>query len=158
MYVVNHVTHDYSTICLNLILNQDTKLSKSVYLEQHPIFYSIFFFLETRAFFVMVVSSYDKLVKGLSDKEILNNFLDVTPLVNDINAPSSRPNSRDDQVGDKKLFDGQDAEQIKLMEEVCIVVDYNDVPIGAGSKKTCKFCFSFNLFHSQNPIGLDSEE
>lgn len=119
---------------------------------------NFFFFLTTRDFSLMVLSSYDKLVKGLSDKEILNDFLDVTPLVNDISAPSSKPSSRDDQVGDKKLFDGQDAEQIKLMEEVCIVVDYNDVPIGAGSKKTCKFCFSLNLFHSQKPIGLDSEK
>ena len=32
---------------------------------------------------------------------------------------------------------GYDEEQIRLMEEVCIVVSENDEPIGSGSKKTC---------------------
>ena len=32
---------------------------------------------------------------------------------------------------------GYDAEQIALMEEVCIVLDDNDNPIGNASKKTC---------------------
>lgn len=33
---------------------------------------------------------------------------------------------------------GYDEEQIRLMDEVCIVVDENDKPIGSASKKTCK--------------------
>jgi len=33
---------------------------------------------------------------------------------------------------------GQDEEQVKLMDEVCIVVDENDNPIGTASKKDCK--------------------
>jgi len=37
---------------------------------------------------------------------------------------------------------GYDEEQIRLMEEVCIVVSENDTPIGSGSKKTCKFEFT----------------
>ena len=32
---------------------------------------------------------------------------------------------------------GYDAEQIRLMDEICIVLDANDVPIGTASKKTC---------------------
>lgn len=32
---------------------------------------------------------------------------------------------------------GYDEEQIKLMDEVCIVLDENDIPIGSGSKKVC---------------------
>lgn len=32
---------------------------------------------------------------------------------------------------------GYDEEQIRLMEEVCIVLDVNDVPIGSASKKAC---------------------
>lgn len=32
-----------------------------------------------------------------------------------------------------------DEEQVRLMEEMCIVVDENDVRVGADSKKTCKF-------------------
>jgi isopentenyl-diphosphate Delta-isomerase len=34
-------------------------------------------------------------------------------------------------------LEGYDEEQIRLMDEVCIVVDYNDNPIGSTSKKTC---------------------
>lgn len=33
---------------------------------------------------------------------------------------------------------GYDEEQIKLMDEVCIVLDNNDIPIGSASKKVCK--------------------
>ena len=35
---------------------------------------------------------------------------------------------------------GYDEEQIRLMEEVCIVVDENDTPMGSGSKKRCTSC------------------
>jgi isopentenyl-diphosphate delta-isomerase len=31
-----------------------------------------------------------------------------------------------------------DEEQIKLMDEVCIVLDENDLPIGSASKKVCE--------------------
>ncbi len=34
-------------------------------------------------------------------------------------------------------LDGHDAEQIRLMDEVCIVLDDNDKPIGNLSKKIC---------------------
>lgn len=33
---------------------------------------------------------------------------------------------------------GYDEEQVRLMEEVCIVLDYNDIPIGSASKKVCR--------------------
>ena len=53
---------------------------------------------------------------------------------------------------------GHDAEQIRLMDEVCIVVDTNDQPLGSASKKTCHLmskiehgllhrAFSVFLFH-----------
>ena len=32
---------------------------------------------------------------------------------------------------------GYDEEQIRFMDEVCIVLDENDVPIGSASKKVC---------------------
>lgn len=32
---------------------------------------------------------------------------------------------------------GYDEEQIRLMDEMCIVLDENDKPIGSASKKTC---------------------
>lgn len=40
--------------------------------------------------------------------------------------------------GDNELA-GYDEEQIRLMNEVCIVLDENDKPIGSASKKTCEF-------------------
>ena len=36
-------------------------------------------------------------------------------------------------------LEGYDEEQIRLMDEVCIVVDYDDVPIGTASKKVCQW-------------------
>jgi isopentenyl-diphosphate delta-isomerase len=37
-----------------------------------------------------------------------------------------------------QALDGHDEEQIRLMDEVCIVLDENDKPIGTASKKLCK--------------------
>lgn len=37
-------------------------------------------------------------------------------------------------------LDGHDEEQIRLMDEVCIVLDENDKPIGNLSKKICECC------------------
>ena len=34
-------------------------------------------------------------------------------------------------------LEGYDAEQVRLMEEMCIVLDDNDAPIGRASKKVC---------------------
>lgn len=34
---------------------------------------------------------------------------------------------------------GYDEEQIRLMDEVCIVLDNDDNPIGSASKKVCTF-------------------
>lgn len=34
-------------------------------------------------------------------------------------------------------LDGYDEEQVRLMEEVCIVLDEDDNPIGSASKKIC---------------------
>lgn len=39
-------------------------------------------------------------------------------------------------------MEGYDDEQVRLMDEVCIVLDKNDRPIGSASKKACKFFFS----------------
>ena len=38
-------------------------------------------------------------------------------------------------------LDGHDEEQIRLMDEVCIVLDENDKPIGNLSKKICEYCY-----------------
>ncbi|KAF2488106.1 IDI1, isopentenyl diphosphate:dimethylallyl diphosphate isomerase [Neohortaea acidophila] len=60
---------------------------------------------------------------------------------------------------------GYDEEQIRLMDEVCIVLDEQDVPIGSASKKLCHLmtnidkgllhrAFSCFLFDSQNRLLL----
>lgn len=37
-----------------------------------------------------------------------------------------------------EALEGHDEEQIRLMDEVCIVLDENDMPIGKASKKVCR--------------------
>ncbi|EPE24328.1 Nudix [Glarea lozoyensis ATCC 20868] len=62
-------------------------------------------------------------------------------------------------------LDGHDAEQIRLMDEVCIVLDENDKPIGNFSKKICHLmtnidkgllhrAFSVFLFNDKNELLL----
>ena len=43
-----------------------------------------------------------------------------------------------DTSGD--ALEGHDEEQIRLMDEVCIVTDEDDKPIGTASKKLCESC------------------
>lgn len=72
--------------------------------------------------------------------------------------------ARDTTSGDNDL-EGYDEEQIRLMDEVCIVLDENDVPIGSASKKICHLmenidqgllhrAFSVFLFDSKNRLLL----
>jgi len=62
-------------------------------------------------------------------------------------------------------LDGHDEEQIRLMDEVCIVTDENDMPIGKASKKICHLmtnidkgllhrAFSVFLFDDKNRLLL----
>ncbi|KAI9797122.1 MAG: isopentenyl-diphosphate delta-isomerase idi1 [Piccolia ochrophora] len=62
-------------------------------------------------------------------------------------------------------LEGYDEEQIRLMDEVCIVLDNDDKPIGSASKKTCHLmknidqgllhrAFSVFLFDSNNRLLL----
>jgi len=67
--------------------------------------------------------------RGTPASQILRLFPDVNPTVIGASASSS---------GDDVL-EGYNEEQVRLMDEVCIVVDENDKPIGSGSKKTCSF-------------------
>lgn len=82
----------------------------------------------------MTQSSFSDLVQSLNPEDILKGFPDLI----ETTQAESRPNTSSSSENDQQLFQGQDAEQIKLMEEVCIVVDWNDTPVAAGSKKTCK--------------------
>lgn len=60
-----------------------------------------------------------------------DNVLHLFPEVNTSLASSSRVATTDSDL------QGYDDEQIRLMEEVCIVLDENDLPIGSASKKVC---------------------
>ncbi|KAM0323494.1 hypothetical protein ACHAQA_008774 [Verticillium albo-atrum] len=64
-----------------------------------------------------------------------------------------------------EALSGHDEEQIRLMDEVCIVLDENDLPIGNASKKACHLmtnidkgllhrAFSVFLFDDQNRLLL----
>ena len=60
-----------------------------------------------------------------------DNVLRLFPEVNTAIIGTSRSNSSDVDLA------GYDEEQIRLMDEVCIVLDENDMPVGSASKKTC---------------------
>jgi hypothetical protein len=61
------------------------------------------------------------------------NVLRLFPEVNtDLIGGSHNSAANDDAL------DGYDEEQIRLMDEVCIVLDNNDIPIGSATKKLCQ--------------------
>lgn len=61
------------------------------------------------------------------------NVAQLFPDVNTTVIGGSHQSARNDDV-----LAGYDEEQIKLMDEVCIVLDDDDKPIGSASKKVCK--------------------
>jgi isopentenyl-diphosphate delta-isomerase len=87
-----------------------------------------------------------------------HNILRLFPEINtELTAQTARSQDAD--------LAGYDEEQIRLMDEVCIVLDENDVPIGSASKKVCHLmeninkgllhrAFSCFLFDSQKRLLL----
>lgn len=61
------------------------------------------------------------------------NIARLFPEVNTTVIGGSHESARNDDA-----LAGYDEEQIKLMDEVCIVLDDDDKPIGSASKKVCK--------------------
>lgn len=71
-----------------------------------------------------------------------DNVLTLFPDVDTSLARSVLPTSVSSSAArDGGELEGYDEEQIRLMDEVCIVLDENDKPIGSASKKTCKLIF-----------------
>lgn len=68
-----------------------------------------------------------------SQTQTLNaeNVLRLVPEVNTHLASTHRTNDAQNDLA------GYDEEQVRLMDEVCIVLDENDTPIGSASKKVC---------------------
>ncbi|CAH6722396.1 isopentenyl-diphosphate Delta-isomerase [[Candida] jaroonii] len=101
--------------------------------------------------------SYEQLVKDLKEQEILSKWNDVIPLskISGVSTTSSSSQSNGDDV-----FEGHDEEQIRLMDELCIVLDYDDKPIGAGTKKLCHLMDNINqgLLHRAFSVFLFNDE
>lgn len=81
-----------------------------------------------------MTQQFAKLVESLNAQEILNEFPEIIPAQKRPNTQSSA-SSCDDKTD--TVFSGHDEEQIKLMNENCIVLDWNDAAVGAGTKKLC---------------------
>jgi isopentenyl-diphosphate delta-isomerase len=54
------------------------------------------------------------------------------------------PSTTGDSAKDSDELAGYDEEQVRLMDEVCIVLDDDDKPIGSASKKACE-CLNSSL-------------
>ncbi|KAH8700813.1 isopentenyl-diphosphate delta-isomerase [Talaromyces proteolyticus] len=89
-------------------------------------------------------------------------FPDVDTSLAHQTLPTANGDSSTREGGD---LEGYDEEQVRLMEEVCIVLDNDDKPIGSASKKTCHLmtnidrgllhrAFSVFLFDSNNRLLL----
>ena len=66
-----------------------------------------------------------------TQKITAENVLRLFPDVEEHLASSHKVPTSDDDL------QGYDEEQIRLMDDVCIVLDEDDVPIGSASKKVC---------------------
>ncbi|KAI5953027.1 IDI1 [Candida theae] len=107
-------------------------------------------------------SEYAKLVASLSPEEILTKWSEITPLkkISGIPRSAGSDSSSNTASQDSDLFTGHDEEQIRLMEELCIILDYNDKPLGAGTKKLCHIMDNINqgLLHRAFSVFLFNED
>ncbi|KAL7270557.1 isopentenyl-diphosphate delta-isomerase idi1 [Rhizina undulata] len=81
------------------------------------------------------------------------NILQLFPEINTSLATSARESGAE--------LDGYDEEQVRLMDEVCIVLDQDDIPIGSASKKVCHLMknIELGLLHRAFSVFLfDSEK
>lgn len=91
-----------------------------------------------------------------TQSEYTNNILRLFPEINTQLAAQTQASATQDSD-----LAGYDEEQIRLMDEVCIVLDENDVPIGSASKKVCHLMENIDkgLLHRAFSVFLfDSED
>ncbi|RLV96361.1 Isopentenyl-diphosphate Delta-isomerase [Spathaspora sp. JA1] len=107
----------------------------------------------------MTTSTYAELVASLSSEDIKSQWPDITPLKKISGIPRSS-GSETSNGSDSQIFDGHDEEQIRLMEELCIVLDNDDKPVGAGTKKLCHLMENINsgLLHRAFSVFLFNED
>lgn len=104
------------------------------------------------------MGEYHELVKSMGKDEILKAFPEVVPL-----AQSSLVASLESSQGSGAVethFEGHDEEQIRLMNENCIVLDYDDQVVGAGTKKLCHLMTSIDrgLLHRAFSVFIFNEK
>jgi len=74
--------------------------------------------------------------QGQAQPITAENILRLFPEIDSSLASSA--SAATNEAGSGEL-QGYDEEQVRLMEEVCIVLDEDDKPIGSASKKVCEF-------------------
>ena len=95
---------------------------------------------------------------ALTAQNILHLFPEVNTTLHATSASTSPSPSHLNSTPQDDDLSGHDAEQIRLMDEVCIVLDRDDQPLGSASKKACHLmsnihkgllhrAFSVFLFH-----------
>lgn len=67
-----------------------------------------------------------------------DNVATLFPEVDTSLARNVLPTANNGAAHEGAELEGYDEEQVRLMDEVCIVLDNNDRPIGSASKKACK--------------------
>ncbi|CDR46639.1 CYFA0S24e01728g1_1 [Cyberlindnera fabianii] len=100
--------------------------------------------------------TYAELVAGLTGSDILREFPEVIPLARTSGVPTSAGSA----TASDEIFEGHDEEQIRLMEELCIVLDNDDKPVGAGTKKLCHIMENIEkgLLHRAFSVFLFNDE
>lgn len=97
----------------------------------------IFFLLETIDYSIAAKMSATTTITAppeITADNVAILFPDVdTSLARDI-----LPTANNNSAREGTELEGYDEEQIRLMDEVCIVLDNNDRPIGSASKKICQ--------------------
>lgn len=89
----------------------------------------------------MAHSEFYELVHNLTDEQILDRFPEVIPLHQ---RPNSKASESSSTAKDENIFGGYDEEQVRLMNENCIVLDWNDKIVGCGTKKLCHLMENIN--------------
>lgn len=93
----------------------------------------MFVLLRKEAHWQASAMSATETITRITADNVATLFPDVdTSLAREVFPTSSTPATRSGNE-----LDGYDEEQVRLMDEVCIVLDDDDKPIGSASKKTC---------------------
>jgi hypothetical protein len=98
------------------------------------------------SFFSYCLSSPAKMSETITQTVTLSSPPEITadnvatlfPEVDTSLAREILPTAQTNSAREAGELEGYDEEQVRLMDEVCIVLDNNDRPIGSASKKLCK--------------------